>query len=175
MDKTVKINAYTDTAHSPSSLEQQKRERIAALELEQKQAQLVEERNKSLELLKNMAQLRESLKQEQAKAAEQEAKATQLEAKLNQRIALEESEAAQHKAQIEAEKKHALELMGNIQQLKETIEQEKARAVELADSGIQLEAKMHEISVLQAKIQELHGVISKIASIAETVKMASGK
>lgn len=143
-------------------------DRFAALELEQKQAQLDEERNKSLELLRNLVQLRESLKQEQARSAEQEAK-------LNKLAALEESQIAKRNAQIEEEKKYSLELMRTIEQLKEQLKQEKSRASEIADSGVQLEAKIQEITALKAKIKDLSGVLGKIVSIAEAAKVVTDK
>lgn len=143
-------------------------DRFAALELEQKQAQLDEERNKSLELLRNLVQLRESLKQEQARSAEQEAK-------LDKLAALEESQIAKRNAQIEEEKKYSLELMRTIEQLKEQLKQEKSRASEIAASGVQLEAKIQEITALKAKIKDLSGVLGKIASIAEAAKVVTDK
>ena len=143
-------------------------DRFVALELEQKQAQLDEERNKSLELLKNVVQLRESLKQEQAKSAEQEAK-------LNKLAALEEGQIAKRNAQIEEEKKYSLELMRTIEQLKEQLKQEKSRASEIAASGVQLEAKIQEITALKAKIKDLSGVLGKIVSIAEAAKVVTDK
>ena len=143
-------------------------DRFAALELEQKQAQLDEERNKSLELLRNLVQLRESLKQEQARSAEQEAK-------LNKLAALEESQIAKRNVQIEEEKKYSLELMRTIEQLKEQLKQEKSRVSEIADSGVQLKAKIQEITALKAKIKDLSGVFGKIVSIAEAAKVVTDK
>ncbi|MFA6120996.1 MAG: hypothetical protein WCT35_08890 [Sideroxydans sp.] len=175
MDKTVKISAYSAPTKGLVQPQNISKDKFVALELEQKQAQLDEERNKSLELLKNVVQLRESLKQEQAKAAEQEAKAVQLEAKLNKMVALEESQIAKRNAQIEEEKKYSLELMRTIEELKEKIKQEKARSADIADSGVQLEAKLQEIIVLEAKIKDLSGVLNKIISIAEAAKVVADK
>ncbi|MDD4910995.1 MAG: hypothetical protein PHP57_01745 [Sideroxydans sp.] len=172
MDKTVKIQTYTDPIKNSVSPDQQMKDRLAALELEHKHAQLEEERVKNLELLKNIVQLRESLKQEQAKSAAQESKVTQLEAQLKQFAALEEEQAEKLKEQLEEEKKYSLTLMRTIEQLKEEVSVEKKRSVELADSGIQLESKLHEIQALEAKVNELKTVLG---NIADTAKMASNK
>jgi len=168
MDKTVKIQTYADSAKSVASPDQQLKDRLAALELEHKQAQLEEERSKSLELLKSIVQLRESLKQEQARSAEHESKVSQLEAQLKQFASLEESQATKHKVLLDAEQKRSLELMRTIEQLKEEIGLEKSRSATLADSGIQLEARLYEITVLEAKVQTLQDVLSHIADKAKT-------
>lgn len=168
MDKTVKISAYSPPTKVGAPQDKPAMDRFAALELEQKQAQLDEERNKSLELLRNLVQLRESLKQEQARSAEQEVK-------LNKLAALEESQIAKRNAQIEEEKKYSLELMRTIEQLKEQLKQEKSRASEIAASGVQLEAKIQEITALKAKIKDLSGVLGKIVSIAEAAKVVTDK
>jgi chromosome segregation ATPase len=168
MDKTVKISAYSPPTKGGAPQDKPAMDRFAALELEQKQAQLDEERNKSLELLRNLVQLRESLKQEQARSAEQEAK-------LNKLAALEESQIAKRNVQIEEEKKYSLELMRTIEQLKEQLKQEKSRVSEIADSGVQLKAKIQEITALKAKIKDLSGVFGKIVSIAEAAKVVTDK
>lgn len=168
MDKTVKISAYSPPAKGSVPQENIAKDKIVALELEQKQAQLDEERNKSLELLRSVVQLRENLKQEQAKNAE-------LEAKLNKMAALEESQIVKRNAQIEEEKKHSLELMRSIEELKEELKQEQSRSAEIADSGVQLEAKLQEIAVLESKIKDMSAVLGKIISIAEAAKVVAGK
>jgi len=175
MDKTVKISAYSATAKAATPQEKPALDRVVALELEQKQAQLEEERNKSLELLRSVVQLRESLKQEQAKTAELSAKVEQLDSNLRQQLASEESQRAQHNAQIEAEKKYALELMRTIEQLKEDIKQERMRLHEIAQSGVELETKRVEIATLDAKIKELTATFGKIISIAEAAKAIADK
>lgn len=175
MDKTVKISAYSPPIKGVAHQEKPATDRFAALELEQKQAQLEEERNKSLELLRNVVQLRESFKQEQVKSAELESKVEQLEDKLKKLAALEESQNAKRNAQIEEEKKYSLELMRNIEDLKEKLKQEKSRSSEIADSGVQLEAKLQEIAVIEAKIKDMAGVFSEIISIAEAAKVATEK
>jgi uncharacterized protein YhaN len=175
MEKTLKIRAYDQPAKSNAPQEHLLRANVAALELEQKHAQLEEERNKSLELLKSVTQLRESLKQEQAKSAEQESKLAQLATKIEKLATLEDSQINKRDARIEEEKKHSLELMRTIEKLKENIKQEKARSLEYADRDAKFEAMQHEIVALEAKIKVLNGVISRIASLAETTKTVSSK
>ncbi len=166
MDKTVKLRAYSETDPSDSSPDKSVRDRIAALEVEQKQAQLEEERNKSLDLLKSVVQLRESLKQEQAKSAELEARITRL-------SALEDSQFAKKSAQFEEEKKKSLELMRTIEQLKESLGAEQAKSSEVVNSSLELESKIKEISALELKVKDLSGVINRISNLAEAAKAAS--
>jgi DNA anti-recombination protein RmuC len=175
MEKTLKIRAYTQPGKGNASHSNSARADVAALELEQKNTQLEEERNKSLELLKSLTQLRESLKQEQTKTAELESKLAQLETKIEKLATLEESQINKRDARIEEEKKHSLELMRTIEKLKESIKQEQARSLESADRDVQLEAKQNEISELEVKIKALNGVISRIASLAEATMNISGK
>jgi predicted RNase H-like nuclease (RuvC/YqgF family) len=175
MDKTVKISAYGAPAKAVGPQETPVLDRIAALELEQKQAQLEEERNKSLELLRNVVQLRESLKQEQTKTAELSAKVEQLEDKLKELETLEDSQIAKHNAHIEEEKKYSRELMRTIEQLREDIRQEKSKSLEIAHSGVELEAKLVEIADLEARIKELTATFGKIISIAEAAKAIADK
>lgn len=163
MEKTVKINAYSAPAKSDT-----------ALELEHKQAQIAEERNKALELLKNITLLRENLKQEQARSAE-------LENTINKLAGLEENRFAKFNAQFEEEKKKSLEHMHTIEQLRASLQQEQAKTAELTGRSSELAAKAQEIAaletkvaVLETKIKDLSGVISKISSIAEAAKVANG-
>lgn len=166
IERTVKLPAYTESAPGGAAKDVSARDRDAAGELARKQAQLDDERNKSLELFKTIAQLRESLKQEQARSAE-------LESKLNKLMALEESQFARSSAQIEAEKKRSLELERTIKELQKNLEQEQARSLQNAESAVELEARRNEITALQAQLNELSGIVSKIAGIAEAAKVAS--
>ncbi len=70
MDRTVKIPAYTGEAKQGAPQDNLTKEQKLALELATKSSQLEEEKSKSLEQLKTIESLRESLTQEQAKAAE---------------------------------------------------------------------------------------------------------
>ncbi len=70
MDRTVKIPAYTGEAKQGVPQDNLTKEQKLALELASKNTQLEEEKNKSLEQLKTIERLRETLSQEQAKATE---------------------------------------------------------------------------------------------------------
>jgi DNA repair exonuclease SbcCD ATPase subunit len=80
-----------------------------ALELAKKNALIAEEKNKLLEHMKTIEQLRESLKQEQANAAEMAKKMTALEAK------------AQSSAELEAQAKKSAELEAKVKELTEAL------------------------------------------------------
>jgi chromosome segregation ATPase len=147
MDKTLKLHAYPDKAKSD----------VPQDNLAHKNAQLEEEKSKSLELLKTIVQLRESLKQEQAKTAE-------MEVKFNKLVVLEESQLAKKNAQLEEEKKKSLEQLRTIEQLRESIKQDQAKNAEI-------QAKAKELAVLEAKVKDLSAVLSKISTIAATGKL----
>lgn len=82
MDRTVKIPAYTGEVKPSAAQDNLTKEQKLALELATRNAQLEEEKNKALEHVKTIEQLRESLDQEQIKAAATAAKVSQLENKL---------------------------------------------------------------------------------------------
>ena len=89
MEKTVKIRAYPDDAKSNASQGNLADGQNISLELAMKNAQLEEEKSRSLEHLKTIVQLRESLKQEQAKTAEMARKMAEQDAKAKDLAALE--------------------------------------------------------------------------------------
>ena len=166
MDKTLKIRAYTEAAKSDASKGDLTKELDASLELEKKNALLADEKSKSLELLKTIVQLRESLKQEQAKSAD-------LEAKLNKLAVAEENQLARKNAQLEEEKRLSLEYMRTIEQLRESIKQDRAKSAEMLSKFDELEAKRKALSVSEARIKELTGVLGAISRIAATGKLDS--
>jgi hypothetical protein len=196
MDKTVKIRAYVAGTESAAAQAPNADDK-SSLELAMK-AQLEDERSRSLEHLKTIVQLRESLKLEQGKAAELVNKVGELEAKMQGSSAQETSELAKKSAQLEEEKKRALELMRMIEQLRESIKQEQAKTEvfakanslfeeekkksldllkmveQLRDMLKQEQAKTAEITnknlVQEARVKELTDVLGKIASIAAVVK-----
>ena len=86
---TVKIPTYSDQAGRTVPQNNLTAEQNNALELVKKAAQLEEEKKKSLEHLKTIEQLTESLKQEQAKTAEMAKKIAELEAKVKESVGLE--------------------------------------------------------------------------------------
>jgi hypothetical protein len=82
------------------------------LEFVKKNARLEEENKKLLEHLKTIEQLRESLKQEQAKAAEMAKKMAALEAKTQNSSELEAQ--VKKSAELEAKVKELTEVLGKI-------------------------------------------------------------
>lgn len=166
LDKTLKLRAYTDdAAKSDVAQDDRAEEKNKSQELAKKDAQLEEEKSKSLEHLKTIVQLRESLKQEKAKTAD-------LEAKLNKLDSLEANQLARKNAQLEEERKQSLEYMRTIEQLRETIKQDHAKKSETENKSAELEAKTKELAALEARIKDLSGALNKISSIAATGKMA---
>ncbi len=160
MDKTVKIRAYADDAKSEVPQANLAKDKSISFELAPKSAPIAEEKNSSPELLKTIMQLRESLKQEQAKTAD-------LEAKLNKLVELEEIQLARKNAQLEEEKNKSLEYLRTIELLRESIKQDQARAA-TANKSAELEAKSREVAMLEAKVKDLSGALAKISAIAAT-------
>ena len=74
MDKTLKLRTYSGDTKGKDSEGNIPKDRNIALELEKKTALLEEEKSKSIDMLKTIVQLRESLKQEQERSAVMEAK-----------------------------------------------------------------------------------------------------
>ena len=168
MDKTVKLRAYPDDAKKTAETGKSVDEK--SLELAMKDAQIEEERSRSLEHLKTIVQLRESLKQEQARTAEAVRKAGELEARLKDTDSQETSELAKKSALLEEEKKRSIEYMRMIEQLRESLAQEQAGVAEMADKLAALEARTGEIAVLEARIRELSNALGKISAIAGSVQ-----
>ena len=166
MDKTVKIRAFSEAAKSEVAQAHRVDVNDKSTELAKIAGQLEEERSKTLELLKEIVHLRESLKQEQAKSAEREAKLTKL-------ATVEENQLARKNAQLEDEKNKSLELMKIVEQLRESIKQDQARTAEMANKSAELEAKTKAVTELEAKVKDLSAVLSKISSIAAAGKLDS--
>jgi len=166
MDKTLKLRTYSGEIKSNVVQGNIEKERNIALELEKKTALLEDERSKSLDLLKTIVQLRESLKQEQAKSAG-------LEAKLNKLDGLEESQLVKKNAQLEEEKRLSLEYMRTIEQLRESIKQDRAKSAEMVNKFDELEAKTKELEELKAKVNDLTGVLGMVSRIAAAGKVDS--
>ena len=84
-------------------------------------------------------------------------------------------------AQLQQEKNKSLELQKTIEQLRESIKLEQARADEIAEKAIKLEARVQELSgkesnvkkvvELEAKVKELTEVLRKISGIAAVGKV----
>ena len=84
MERTVKTRAFSDDANSAAAQSNLTEAQEQALEFAKKNAQLQEEKNKSLDLERTIEQLRASLRREQEKAAEMANMAMGLEAKLKE-------------------------------------------------------------------------------------------
>lgn len=164
MEKTVKLRAYPEGAHKPDAPVNGTDGQ--ALELAMKDAQIEEERSRSLEHLKTIVQLRESLKQEQARSAEAAKRVAELESRVNGAASLEANELSKKAAQLEEEKARSVEYMRMIEQLRESLKQEQARGAAAADKLSAHEARMGDIAALEAKVGELSDALGKIAAIA---------
>ncbi len=162
MDKTLKLRTYSGDSNGAAQGNRAK-EQDLSLELEKKTALLEEERSKSVDLLKTIVQLRESLKQEQAKSAE-------LEARINKLATVEENHLARKNAQLEEEKKLSLEYMRTIEQLRENIRQDQAKTASMVGKFDELEAKTKELEELKAKVNDLTGVLGMVSRIAAVGK-----
>ncbi|MDZ4202421.1 MAG: hypothetical protein U1C96_09785 [Gallionella sp.] len=155
VDKTVKLRAYAEDANNPAA--QGKQTDDKSLDLAMKDAQIEEERSRSLEHLKTIVQLRESLKQEQAKVAEITGKAAEMENKMRSLGALENGELAKKNAELEQERRLSLEQLKMIEQLRESLKQEQAKAAAANERSIGLEAKIRELTDSLGKIAEIAG------------------
>ena len=112
MEKTVKTHAFPDGGKSVVPQNNLTPEQEKVLELAKKNALIAEEKGKMIEHLKAIEQLRESLKQEQAKAAEMAEKMAALEAKAQNSTELEAQ--AKRSAELEAKVKELTEALGKI-------------------------------------------------------------
>lgn len=169
VDKTLKLQKYSGEAKpaetkaaAPQSLPANE----LALELKKKDEQIEEERGRSLEHLKVIVQLRESLKQEQAKTAGALKKAAELEANAKSMVAQETSEFANKIAQLEEEKSKSIELAKIVEQLRETLKREQAKTAEAAKKIAEADAKIKEAAMLEARVKELNETLAKINAIA---------
>jgi len=173
IDKTLKLQSYsgeikpaeTKPAETKPAAPDKPADELA-LELKMKNAQIEEERSRSLEHLKVIVQLRESLKQEQAKAAEATKKAVELETRMKELAAQETAETAKKNAQLEEEKTKSLELAKTADQLREALKLEQAKAAEAAKKITEADAKLKENALLEARVKELNETLAKITAIA---------
>jgi hypothetical protein len=112
VDKTIKLHPHPvkdkDVVLQNDLTEEQEK----AIELVNKKIRLEEENKKSLEYVKTIEQLQESLKQEQAKTAEMAEKAVALESKLNELAGLEGK--VKNVADLEAKVKELSDVIGKI-------------------------------------------------------------
>ncbi len=149
MEKTVKIRAYPDDAKSNASQGNLTEDQNKSFELARKNALLEE---KSLDQLRIIEQLRESLKQEQIKVAELAKKTAGVDATV---LAVKD-------AQLEEEKSRGLENLKTIVQLRESLKLEQAKTAEMVKIISELEAKAKEAASLEA-----NGLAKKSAELEE--------
>lgn len=140
MDKTVKIRAYPDDAKSNAAQGKPADDQINSFESAKLHTLLEEEKRLSLEQMRKIEQLRESLKQEQARTAELEKKAAGLDANA---LAVKD-------AQLEEEKSRSLENLKTIVQLRESLKQEQARTAEMVRNADEQEVKLKNLAVFEA-------------------------
>ena len=109
---TIKIRAYVNKAEGDDVQSNLSEEQDNALELVKKTAQLQEEKNRSLEHLKAIDLLQESLRQEQARSAEMARVNAALEAQLKELAAQETN--VKKVAELEARIKELTGALGKI-------------------------------------------------------------
>lgn len=162
MEKTVKIRAYPDDARGNAQQGIPKEDQDKVLELARKNAQLEE---KSLDQLRIIEQMKESLRQEQAKVAELSKKTAGADASA---LALKD-------AQLEEEKSRGLENLKTIVQLRESLKLEQGKTAEMVKIIAELEAKAKEsasseASELAKKTAELEGEKRKSLEQEQTIE-----
>ncbi len=158
MDKTVKLRAYTEPTSGQTAVAQ------LDMELAARDEQLKEERQKSLDQLKTIGQLRESLKQEQAKTAALSKRVDELEAGLQQISASSAADLARKDEQLDASIQRVLDAENKCKTLE-------TKLASMPDQSALLEARDKEVADLKARLQDMGGVLSKIISIAEAAKL----
>lgn len=77
-------------------------------------------------------------------------------------------------AQLEEEKKKALEYLKTIEQLQESLKLEQAKAAEMARKIAGLEAKVRELAALEAKEMEFAALEAKVRELTEVLGKISG-
>lgn len=142
MDKTLKIRAYQDAANKKAPEDNQAKGRDIELDLEKKSALLAEEKSKTLDLLKTIVQLRESLKHEQERAGVLEARLVKLDS-------VEENQLTKKNAQLEEEKRLSLEYMRTIEQLRASLKQEQEKSEEAQKLKTELEVKVNKLDEVE--------------------------
>jgi hypothetical protein len=158
MDRTLKMRAFTDTVKNDVPNSVRVEESNKSQDIAKKDALLEEERSKSLELLKTIVQLRESLKQEQART-------TELQIKLNRLDGVEQNQLIRKNAQLEEEQKKYLDQIKINEQLRESLKQEQASYAEMAKKTIELQARLRKL----AEVEE-NQLVKKDAQLEEEKK-----
>lgn len=138
MDKTVKIRAFPDDAKNVTASAAFSEDQNKALDLARKNVLLEE---KTLDQFRIIEQLRESLKQEQAKTAELSQKT----------VSLDANELAVKEAQLEEEKSRSLENLKTIVQLRASLKQEQEKSLEITKKMADQDAKVRSLAELEAQ------------------------
>jgi len=150
MEKTVKIRAYQeDNKDKVSSKDNPADDKNKTLELEKKDALLEEEKARSLEHIKTIVQLRESLKKEQERNTDLSKAAAELQAKLSRLADVEENQLVKKNTQLEEEKKKSAEQLKVIELLKEKVRQEIEKNSKLIESETDLQAKLNKLAAVE--------------------------
>jgi hypothetical protein len=142
MERTLKLRTYSDAAKNADAKDKPAKERNIALELEKKTAHLEEERAKSIDLLKTIVQLRESLKQEQERSAVLESRVIKLDS-------VEENQLFKKNALLEEEKKKSFEYLKTIEQLRENLKQELGKSAETLNRMAELKTKVNKMDSVE--------------------------
>jgi len=148
MEKTVKIRAYPDENKGNASKSKLSDGTDISLELAKKDALLEEEKARSLEHIKTIVQLRESLKKEQEKNADLSKSALELHAKLNKLASVEENQLVKKNILLEEERKRSSDQLMEIESLRANIKQEQEYNSRLAASETDLRAKLDNLSTI---------------------------
>lgn len=141
MDKTIKLRAFAGTTKADVAKAGAADEGSAEL-LSKKDELLEEERSKSLDLLKTIVQLRESLKQEQART-------TELQARLNKLDEVEGNQLARKNLQLEEERKKSLDYVKTIEQLRESARQEQEKNAEMSRKITEQHAQLNRLGTVE--------------------------
>jgi hypothetical protein len=83
-------------------------------------------------------------------------------------------ELVKRNAQLQEEKNKSLELQRTIEQLRETIKLEQARADEIAEKAIKLEARVQELSGQESNVKRVVELEAKVMELTELLRKISG-
>ncbi len=149
MDKTVKTFAYSEDDNGNSQTSNLADDKKRSLELAMKDAQLDEEKSRSLENLKTIVQLREHLKHEQEKNSDLTERVADLHGKLNKLSSVEENQLFKKNTQLEEEKKKILDQLKANELLKENLKLEQNKNAELFKKVTDLQGKLNKLASLE--------------------------
>ena len=175
LERTVKLQALADGAKQVDQVDA----KDILLELSHREAQLQEEKSRSIENLKKITQLRESLKQEQEKTAGLTRKIAELENSLKDTAASKANDEAlaNLRLQLETEEKKSLEQSEKIERQRESLKREQARTDEMANRVAALESRLKErddlqaqLDALQARVKDMAGALGQISDIANAAR-----